>query len=97
MDFPQEIPAHQEVLRLRTDFIPSVQRVESENYIILSEIKKSITLKSAVLRVCGSNEVEGHMGRPTDVLMRKAAARALVAPAHHTLADKVGPTDHKDE
>lgn len=54
------------------------------------------TLESAMLRGAGVDEVEGHMGRPTDVLVREGAGCALVAPAHQPLAHKVHD-DHKHQ
>lgn len=50
-----------------------------------------------MLGAAGGNEVEGHMGRTADVLVRKSATGALVASTHHTLTDKVSSPDHKDK
>lgn len=50
-----------------------------------------------MLRAAGGDEIEGHMGRTTDVLMRKSPTGALVASTHHTLADKISSPDHKDK
>lgn len=56
-----------------------------------------LTLEGAVLRAAGGDEVERHVGCPTDVLMRKSPTGTFVASTHNTLADKVSPPDHEDE
>lgn len=55
------------------------------------------TLEGAMLGATWGNKVERHMGRTTDVLVRESPAGAFVASTHHTLADKVSSSDHKDE
>lgn len=55
------------------------------------------TLEGAMLRAAGGDEIEGHMWRTTDVLMRKSPTGALVPSTHHTLADKISSPDHEDE
>lgn len=45
----------------------------------------------------GADEVERHVGGPTDVLMRKAPIRTLVAPTHHTLTHEACSSHHKHE
>lgn len=56
-----------------------------------------LTLEGAMLRAAGCDEIEWHMGRPTDVLMRESSTGALVASTHHPLADKIGSPDYKDQ
>lgn len=55
------------------------------------------TLKSAMLGAAGGNEVERHMGSPTDVLVRKRPGGALVASTHHSLAKEIRSPNHKDK
>lgn len=50
-----------------------------------------------MLGAVGGDEVEGYMGSPADVLVRKGSVGALVAPTNHTLADKVGPPHHEHQ
>lgn len=54
-------------------------------------------MKGAMLRAAGGDEVERHMGCPTDVLMRKSATGTFVTSTHYTLADKICSPDHEDE
>lgn len=56
-----------------------------------------LTLEGAMLGAAGGNEVKGHMGRTTDVFMRKSPTGALVASTHHALADKISSSDHEDK
>lgn len=50
-----------------------------------------------MLGAAGRHEVEGHMGRTTDVFMRETSTRAFVTFTHHTLTDKISAPNHKDE
>lgn len=50
-----------------------------------------------MLGAVGGDEIEGHMGRTTDVFIRKSPTGALVASTHHTLADKISSPDDEDE
>lgn len=48
-----------------------------------------------MLGVAGSDEVERHVGRPADVLVREGSVGPLVAAAHHALADEIHAAQHK--
>lgn len=92
MDFPQEIPATCTVLLpyAGTDVLPP-------RLLISCLHPRDRTLEGGVLRAAGGDEVEGHVGRPADVLVGKRSTGALVAPTHHALADKVSASDHKHQ
>lgn len=45
--------------------------------------------------VGGGDEVEGHVGRPADVLVGEGTVGPLVAAAHHALAHEVHAAQHE--
>lgn len=86
MDFPQEIPAH-----IKT----SLER--QHGFLDVRPLLRCAkpTLVGTVLRAAGGDEVQGHMGRSTDVFVRKRPIGALITPTHNTLADKASSAHHK--
>lgn len=48
-----------------------------------------------MLGVAGGDEVEWHMGRAADVLVREGPVGPLVAAAHHALAHEIHATHHE--
>lgn len=49
-----------------------------------------------MLRVCGCDEVEWHVGRPTDVLVWKSSIGAFVMTTHDSLAHKTHASHYED-
>lgn len=84
MDFPHEIPAN-----TQASFTPQ----PPPNHTCIPPPR--LTLKSAVLRAAGGNEVEGNVRGSADVIAREGPVGALIAAPLHTLAGEVNPPNHK--